>query len=483
MKRALPILVVFLSATLLQCSNAGSSEPLNQGYMIQSPEGDLQVFLNNKGFKSDPRFSATTVFTAYVYDQTEYQVECGTDQLCEDKLIFRNETIDSMGFSNDPGFFGYESTDGRYSPRLNSDDPFGSYPQSRPDIPAGFQDPDVFQCFYSFFRNGYECGVNPHPIRKLDTSLSQFFINVYAADGRGFPSFYIQDYNEFQSLNHPISDGDRYFVYIAAHFDAIIDAPRAEDRFKATSSIWSRPIKPDLISPRIPLTVKLLPESPQDEAGGTYELPDFSKWRSPRCQADTVTAGDVFISEILWMGSVSRNGVDVNNDELLEIYNNSGRTLQVGGWKIVNAGPTQNSVVQSFEIPDCTTIAASSTLTIGRSTDSAFKILDIASTSLTLRNSGANLNLAIQDANGTTVSQLTGCTTAWASIGENTGGVRRRSMALAAIPGTPASYACSTFATSTSSNSNINSSFSYGLNTDTTPINVGTAATPGTVPW
>lgn len=219
-------------------------------------------------------------------------------------------------------------------------------------------------------------------------------------------------------------------------------------------------------------------------AGGTYPIPDFSTWRSPRCNADTVTPGDVFISEIMWMGSVSINGVNDNSDEFLEIYNNTNRDLQIGGYKITGAGPTQSGNATALEIPDCTTIKAKKTITIGKKNNGAFPSVTIVNSQLTLRNSGTSLSLTLKDANGTTVSSLgsdcqgTG-SSAWGGKGTNTAGVVKQSMALGSVPANASSYNCADFITTPTSNvDGVSSSHAFSTST-----NKGTAATPGKVPW
>ncbi len=431
-------LVAFRLAALLALSacNAGSTgEPPNQGALQQTASGQIVANLSSRGISKDSRFSETSMIALYLYKKVDYSLSCASasDRLrCEDALIFKNEKVDSLGFTNEPGYFGYDATYGSYYPTLIAD-PGQNYPSVKPADPPGFTDPDVWQCIRNPYTtsplyNKFECGVNSHPIRYFRRDLTTYTLQVYATNGQGFASSYILDYNLFNSLNHPVRDGDRYFAYFAVHFNAIKAAADSEDRFDGSASTWKRPIEPDLVSPRIEINVKLLAEGPYDKPGSVYEIPDYSTWYDPlaNCRPTTGTSpGSVYFSEIMWMGSEDTGGSATTDDEFIELYNASGSDINLSQWRIEGAGTGGSDLT----LPLCTVIKAGSVLTIGKYTNRAFTKHDVVTPSISLLNSGRNLTL--KDAAGVTIHALSGCTATWGGKGTNGGaGLPKSSMRL-----------------------------------------------------
>lgn len=483
-------LLVF--AAFCACNAGSSGEPPNQGALQQTSAGQIVANLSNRGITRDARINETSMIALYLYKKVDYSLSCATapDRLkCEDALIFKNEKVDSLAFTNEPGYFGYDATYASYYPTLIAD-PGQSYPSTRPADPPGFADADVWQCIRNPFTtsplyNKYECGVNSHPIRYFRRDLTTYTLQVYATNGQGFASSYILDYNLFNSLNHPVKDGDRYYAYFAVHYNAIRSAADSEDRFDATATTWKRPIEPDLVSPRIEVRVKLLAEGSYDKAGSVYDIPDYITWYDPLagCRpSQSVAVGSVYISEILWMGSEDTGGNADSDDEFIEIYNSNTFDVVLSGWKINGAG----SGSAAISLPTCAVIKAGAVYTVGRQTTKAFSAFDFTTNQLSLSNSGES-SLGLVDSAGNTISSVTGCTTGpWGGFGVNGGaGLPKRSMRLTSI----ASRAnmCNAGWSTTSRGdtgygtglANVRASHAYSATQPDDVSGDGTAATPG----
>lgn len=437
LRRAYPLVaIIFL---VINCNAGANGEAPNQGAVQQTAAGQIIANLSNRGISADARFSGQSLIVIYLYKKKDYSLSCtlATDrQKCEDGLIFRNEKVDSQGFSNEPGYFGFDGDYNSYYPTLVAD-PGHVYLATKPlDLP-GFADPDVWQCLRIPFPSDpnygkYGCGVNSHPIRLFNPELTTYTLQVYANDAKGYPSSYLLDYNLFNDMNHPVKDGDRYFAYFAVHFDATKAAADSEDRFAFNASTWKRPIEPDLVSPRIEMRIKLLPEGPYDKAGSTYDIPDFSTWYDPLagCRvAQSIPANSVYISEIMWMGSEDTSGSGASEDEFIEIYNKNNFDVSLSGWKVLGAGVGTAAIT----LPACSVIKANSVFTIGRQTSKAFTKFDFITTSLSLTNSGESA-FGITDGNPTPVYShtISNCTVSpWQGTSANGGaGAPKRSMRL-----------------------------------------------------
>lgn len=436
--RLSPAFMVVLLGMLASCNAGSNGEPPNQGAVQQTPAGQIVANLSNRGIAGDARFSDTSMIALYLYKKVDYSLSCTTAtdrQKCEDGLIFRNEKIDSLGFTNEPGYFGFDADFNSYYPMLVADTGY-NYPSVKPADPPGFADPDVWQCIRNPFvgdpnYNKYECGVNSHPIRYFNRNLTTYTLQVYATNSRGYPSSYILDYNLFNSLNHPVKDGDRYYAYFAVHFNALKAAADSEDRLDFNATTWKRPAEPDLVSPRIEIKVKLLAEGHYDKAGSVYDIPDFSTWYDPlaSCRAaQSVPAGSVYISEVMWMGSEDTGGTGATDDEFVEIYNSNGFDVSISGWKILGAG----SGTAAITLPTCAVIKANSVYTVGRQTSKAFTKFDYVTASLSLSNSGES-SFGLTNASGSYNHSVSNCTAvAWQNMGVNGGtGNPKRSMRLA----------------------------------------------------
>lgn len=483
-------LLVF--ATVCACNAGSNGEPPNQGALQQTAAGQIVANLSNRGISKDPRFTDTSMIALYLYKKVDYSLSCASasDRLrCEDALVFKNEKVDSLGFTNEPGYFGYDATYSSYFPSLVAD-PGQNYPSVKPADPPGFADPDVWQCIRNPFTtsplyNKFECGVNSHPIRYFRRDLTTYTLQVYATNGQGFASSYILDYNLFNSLNHPVKDGDRYYAYFAVHYNAMRSASDSEDRFDATATTWKRPIEPDLVSPRIEVRVKLLAEGPYDKAGSVYDIPDYSTWYDPLagCRpSQSVPAGSVYISEILWMGSEDTAGAAESDDEFIEIYNSNTFDVVLSGWKINGAG----SGTSALALPTCAVIKAGGVYTVGRQTTKAFSTFDFTTNLLSLSNSGES-SLGLVDAAGNTISSVTGCTTGpWGNFGINGGtGIPKRSMRLTNIATRADTCAAGWSATSRGDAgyggdiANVRTSYAYPPTQPDDASGEGTTATPG----
>ncbi|MFO1527330.1 MAG: lamin tail domain-containing protein [Turneriella sp.] len=481
------VLLLVCVLFLVHCKVCSNGEAPNQGAVQQTAAGQIVANLSSRGIQNDSRLTEQSMIALYLYKKKDYSLSCvsaADRQKCEDGLIFKNEKVDSLGFTNEPGYFGYDADFQSYFPMLVAD-PGHNYPSSKPSDPAGFADPDVWQCMRIPFSTDpnygkYECGVNSHPIRYFNKQLTTYTLQVYATNGKGYASSYILDYNLFNSLNHPVKDGDRYYAYFAVHYNATKAAADSEDRFDANATTWKRPIEPDLVSPRIEIKVKLLPEGPYDKAGSVYDIPDYSRWYDPLagCRAtQSVPANSIYISEILWMGSEDTSGTSATEDEFIEIYNSNAFDVSISGWKLNGVGSGTGAIV----LPTCATIKANSVYTVGKQTTKAITKLDYVVSDISLSNSGEG-TLNIQDSSGTIVSQITGCTTGpWGGFGVNGGsGLPKRSMRLtsiAAFAGTCAAGWSTTSTADTSystSSGNLNSSNKAGSDAVE-----GTVATPG----
>ncbi len=489
--RARLISLVVAVLALVHCEAGSNGESPNQGAIQQTAAGQIVVNLSNRGISKDARFTDLSMIALYLYKKTDYSLSCTTAadrKACEDGLIFRNEKVDSLGFTNEPGYFGYEGDydPARYYPNLVANDGY-NYPQTKPADPAGFPDPDVWQCLYSAFQGGYACGVNSHPIRHFNKELTTYTLQVYATNGQGYASSYILDYNLFNSLNHPIKDGDRYYAYFAVHYSAMKAAADSEDRFDPSATTWKRPIEPDLVSPRIEIKVKLLPEGPYDKAGSVYDIPDYSTWYDPLagCRAQqAIPANSVYISEILWMGSKSSAGAGATDDEFIEIYNSNAFDVSISGWKLQGAGSGSAAIV----LPTCAVIKANSVYTVGRQTTKAFTKFDFVSNQLALSNTG-EATFGLTDANSTPVYShvITGCTAStWgaaAGINGVNGGAGDAKQSMRLTNRLTPSASCGAGWTSTSvadtgystGNVNLNATYKASANTGVE----GTVATPG----
>lgn len=467
----------------LQCkAGSNGSEPPNQGAVQQTPAGQIVANLSNRGIVSDPRFNDQSMIALYLYKKKDYSLSCASAadrKKCEDGLIIKNEKIDSLAFTNEPGYFGFDADFTSYFPTLIADTGY-NFPSTKPADPAGFPDPDVWQCIRNPFQgnpnyNKFECGVNSHPIRYFNKNLTTYTLQVYATNGKGYASSYILDYNLFNSLNHPVKDGDRYYAYFAVHFNAMKAATDSEDRFDFAASTWKRPIEPDLISPRIEINVKLLAEGPYDKAGSVYDIPDYSTWYDPfaGCRPTTgVGAGTVYYSEFLWQGSEDNSATATSDDEFFEIYNSNTFDVILTGWRFGGVGSGSNEI----SLPICTKIKAQSVLSVGRSTTKAFKKFDFETTGISLSNSGESA-LTIKDASGNTIHSMACSYSNWNAASSNGGSnLPKRSLRLNAI-NTPATDCAMLVQTSTADGgydaSNINTTYQGTLSTD------GVVATPG----
>lgn len=424
--------LVLTTLFLVGCSaiSNGNTEK-NQGHIIQDETGNLRVHLNNINFSSNSAINSTSVFIIYVYKQVDRKFgssyencinqnysnldEQKLKQRCEDREIFLNEAVDAIGFSNEPGFYGLQKSgsDIEYSPALIVEPPVADYPSHPVDAPPGYTDADYWQCYSRYWLNGaYECGINPHPIKYLDLDNSSFIFKIHAADTDGYPGIYRNDYFDFQHFQHPVSDGDRFYAYIGVHYHGLGSSHSSAQRFTSSSSIFTRPVKPDLISERIEIEITLLSLDGSNSAGGLYNIPKFNSWYKPftLCEPSQANAGDIIISEILWAGSQQSTGTNSHDDEFLELFNTTGTRLILTDWQIKGAGYGGGAI----KLPRCLSIAANSTTTIGNTRNKAFPYLTVTYQetlqNISLANTGRHL--VLEDASGNTIHEVN-CSSGW----------------------------------------------------------------------
>lgn len=454
---------------------------------MQTADGQITVSLTNLGIAKDPRINPNSLVVFYLYKRKDYSINCKSAKdktKCEDQLIFKNEKIEAMGFTNEPGYFGYDPNRGSYFPELTAA-PGQNYPTIKPADPPGFPNPDSWQCIRNPVSSSpnlgkFECGINAHPIRYFDKDLTTYTMGVYAATQHGMPAPYGSEYNLFMSSYHPVKDGDRYYGYFAVYFSATRNATDAEERFELGSAAFKRPIEPDLISPRVEITVNLQATG-KIPPGSTYEIPDYTSWYDPfsACRStQIVPLNSVYFSEILWMGSKDIAGTGSAEDEFIEIYNSNSYDVVLSGWRINGAG----SGSASISLPSCSLIKAGGTYTVAKQTSKAFGKPDYTDAGLSLSNLG-EAKLSIQDAAGNIVTSMTGCTTpAWGGQGVLGGsGNANRSMRLVNVLAPSGNCSSGWVTTSTADagygSASQNLAVSFKATTDSGVD--GTVATPG----
>lgn len=423
--------LILISALFFACRTPSQNEPQNQGAIFQHGSGQFSAQLTNRGWATNPRITDTSAVIFY---------------------LLKNEKLVGIAFTNEPGVFGFDGDSNFYYPPLEAM-AGENYSGSKPKDPVAQGDADTWQCIRNPYSSSaqygkFQCGVNESPIRYLDRSRTAHTLAVHAANSRGYAQWSGVGFSAMGSAFAPVKEGEKYSGFFAVYYSAVRTATDAEDRFDLGSSIWKRPIEPDLISPRVNITVKLAPEGARDAGGSTYDIPDFSTWYDgyASCRAtQTVPAGSIYISEILWMGSKDLSGISSSEDEFIEIYNSNSFDVNISSWRLSGAGA--GSAALSF--PICTTIKAGSVFTIAATTAKAISQADYVTGALSLSNSGET-SLAISDTLGNVVSTLSGCTTGpWGGQGVNGAtGNAQRSMRLTNIA-TPAST-CAAGWTSTS---------------------------------
>lgn len=112
-----------------------------------------------------------------------------------------------------------------------------------------------------------------HPIEDLNLSVNQWTMDVFTTDASEVPARYLHDYNHFQSLGEPRNDGDRFDAYVAVYYHR----KNALDR---------NPIRPDKISPPIPIQARFIADGPDDIPGNLYSIPNYETWFTSLADAD-----------------------------------------------------------------------------------------------------------------------------------------------------------------------------------------------------
>lgn len=116
--------------------------------------------------------------------------------------------------------------------------------------------------------------------------------------------------------------------------------------------------------------------------------------------ASAAAPGAVVINEVAWAGSVNSS-----NDEWLELYNSTGATVSLSGWKLKNNG------VVVFTFPAAASIAANGYFLIEDAENSVSNVTADAIFNMSLVNSGASLQ--ILDASDAIIDTINGAAGAW----------------------------------------------------------------------
>jgi len=361
------ILLLSTSWLISSCINNSNENP-QQGTISQSETGELIFYINNKGFIDNPNIDATSLLVAYIYKKNgDFSQPCPPPSLGH-----KSNCLDSIAFANEPGFFGYNSSTHSYTPPLMSDES------------------------------------NVHPIKYLDFTLSQFIMQAYVVDDEGFPQQKFYQYTKFTDPSHQIKDGDEFDIYLAVHFNAINFGNDDNQRIKLSSSIFHRPIVPDLLSPKISIKVNLSANNLSGANGNRYVIPQLNTWYDPyvNCRGaainpnltlneKSINVNTLVLSEINWAGSRPSNGSNFyNDDEFIELYNTSMQEYFLSGWSIRIS--QNNGDTTTVPFPQCTSIASNSVLTIAKHNDLAFTGVNIIDQNLSLDNAGALIELLDQ---------------------------------------------------------------------------------------
>lgn len=159
--------------------------------------------------------------------------------------------------------------------------------------------------------------------RKTNVSVSRNGNVVYSGELRNF---------NLINLNLEISDSDNYIIESTLQdFD---------------NSLWGKTCKFDLMFSG--LQVKKIGFSDEEILENVLES---GVWED---EIPVVSAGDVVINEIMWMGSKDDNDTSHSGDEWIELRNMTSHEIDIGKWEIENA----KSANKTYTIPASRSIPA-----------------------------------------------------------------------------------------------------------------------------
>lgn len=161
----------------------------------------------------------------------------------------------------------------------------------------------------------------------------------------------------------------------------------------------------DVVRPHAKLTTVRGIEDPRKWGAGLTGLAFFLSMMPvgsvlPRAMAAAPLAGTVVINEVAWAGSA-----DGSNDEWLELYNNSGATVDLSNWKIKDDG------VVAFTFPAGATIASHGYSLIEDNENAVADRTADFIYNMSLANTGDSLELL--DNNGESIDIVNGSGGAW----------------------------------------------------------------------
>lgn len=136
---------------------------------------------------------------------------------------------------------------------------------------------------------------------------------------------------------------------------------------------------------------------------------------------DVGVPGEVVISEVHWMGSYDNSGTGDSDDEFIELYNNTNKTINISGWQFActTNGTSNNAAIV---IPAGTTIGPNSYLVIATKATGAFgDVAQIINSKLKITNSSRECRLG-DSSDSTTVYGLAGFGQTIDTIGDNVNG-------------------------------------------------------------
>ena len=263
-----------------------------QGYVQFDDTGNILVVMNNLEFNTNPLFSEASYIGVWVYkpgaDARSVCCYDGFESLCTTQQ--ENACMIGVGFSNDLGFGG---------------------------------------TFY----------LHLHPPTPFPKYASNFHMPVYVADKEGIPQNYQGEYNTFSSPVNTVGDRERYELYLGVYYSAFDDTgTRPVNKIAEVSNdlTYYSAVRPDYISPVIPIESRFFRQSAQDPRGSWYPIPHLASW-SPVLPDASLDLRGVVINEI---------GIDIGgsaNNDFVELYNTNNYAVDLtvaGGSLMRDSGCT-----------------------------------------------------------------------------------------------------------------------------------------------
>ena len=259
----------------------------DQGVLNFDDTGNITVIFNNTEFRTNTLYNSTSYIGVWVFKRgADPYSRCCAGSGCSS--IEANSCIQGMGFSNDLGFSGTNYLD-------------------------------------------------VQPMMPFDTQTSRFYIPVYAATNDGLPASYQGEYTPLSSPTGVVTDRTQFDVYIGTYYSVLsseILPNRAVSRKKTIGGLdYYEPVNPDWLSPVMQVEAKFFRQSDIDVPGSSYMIPPLLAWRwHGELNRFPDYRNKVIINELL----LDPPGTDgqAASPELVEIYNNSGRSVSLNGFRI-----------------------------------------------------------------------------------------------------------------------------------------------------